>query len=531
MTNDADSLPESAKALREMLLAERARHAAEFAAVSQARDHAQGEMRRLMDIIKELQRHRFGRRSEQLDANQLMLAFEDVEQAIAAMEAAAEKNAKPRTKRAEQRKRNINRGALPLHLPREEIVIDIPNKTTPCGRAMRRIGEDVSERLEIIPAQLKVIVTRRPKYAADPCQACACGISQAPAPEHLIESGIPTEGLVAHVLVAKYADHLPLYRQAQIFDRQGVTLDRSTLADWVGRAAFELRPVHARLLELLKQSAKLFADETTAPVLDPGRGQVKKGQLWAYARDERPWNGTAPAGVAYVYAPDRKHVRPAEHLAGFKGILQVDGYGAYADLAEAGDVDLAFCWAHVRRNFYEIQVATPAPIAAEAIMRIATLYGIEEDIRGRPADVRKQVRQQRSKPLLDSLKEWLHEKLAAVSQASKIAQAIRYALSRWEGLTRYIDDGRIEIDSNVVERAMRPIALGRKNHLFAGSDRGGEHWAVIASLIETCKMNDINPQTYLTDVLTKIVTRHPMSRINELLPFAYRPAESSTVAA
>jgi transposase len=534
--NTPDSLSSNAKALRALLLAERARHAeecarhaAELATVREARDHAQGEMRRLMDIIKELQRHSFGRRSEQLDPGQLLLAFEDVEQAIAAAQAAAEKDAKPRTKPAA--KRNINRGALPLHLLREEIVIDIANKTTPCGRPMHRIGEDVSERLEIIPAQLKVIVTRRPKYAADPCAACACGVSQAPAPERLIENGIPTEGLVAHVLVAKYADHLPLYRQAQIFDRQGITLDRSTLADWVGRAAFELRPVHARLLDHLKQSTKLFADETTAPVLDPGRGQVKKGQLWAYARDERPWQGTAPPGVAYVYAPDRKHVRPAEHLAGFSGTLQVDGYGAYADLAEAGNVKLAYCWAHVRRNFYEIQVATPAPIAAEALMRIATLYGIEDEIRGCSAETRQQVRQQRSKPLVDSLHEWLQATLATVSKKSTMADAIRYALSRWEGLTRFLDDGRIEIDSNVVERSIRPIALGRKNHLFAGSDWGGEHWAVIASLIETCKMHNINPQVYLTDVLTKIVARHPMSRIDELLPFAYRPVESKAAAA
>jgi transposase len=527
--NAADSLPTHAKALRALLLAERARHAEELAAERDAKDHAQGEIARLMAIIKELQRHRFGRRSERLDADQLMLAFEDVEQAIAAAQAAAEKDAPARTKPAGTRKRNINRGALPLHLPREEIVIDVADKTCACcGRLKHRIGEDVSERLDVIPAQFKVVVTIRPKYA---CDGCIGEVSQAPAPERLIEKGIPTEATVAHVLVAKYADHLPLYRQAQIYARQGITLDRSTLADWVGRAAFVLRPVHARLLEHLKQSTKLFADETSAPVLDPGRGQTKKGQLWAYARDERPWQGTAPAGVAYIYAPDRKHVRPAEHLAGFRGILQVDGYGAYVDLAEAGNVLLAFCWSHVRRNFYDIQVATPAPIAAEALMRIATLYAIEDDIRGHSADMRKQVRQQRSKPLVGSLHVWLQAKLATVSGKSTIAEAIRYALSRWEGLTRFLDDGRIEIDSNVVERTMRPIALGRKNHLFAGSDWGGEHWAVVASLIETCKMNRIDPQAYLRDVLARIVARHPMSRIDELLPFAYRPAQAENAVA
>jgi transposase len=514
-----DSLPTNAAALRVLLLAERTRHGEELAAARGEADHAQSEIARLMAIINELQRHRFGRRSERLDPDQLALALEDLEQMLAAAQAAAEKDDKTPVKPAAARKRQINRGALPAHLPREEIVIDVADKTCACcGGLKHRIGEDVSERLDVIPAQFKVIVTRRPKYA---CAACAGEVVQAKAPERLIENGIPTEALVAHVLVAKYADHAPLYRQAQIYARQGIALDRSTLADWVGRAAFALRPAHARLLEQLKQSAKLFADETTAPVLDPGRGRVKKGQLWAYARDERPWAGHAPPGVAYVYAPDRKHARPAEHLAGFNGILQVDGYGAYAELAQRGDVVLAFCWSHVRRNFYEIQAKTPAPIATEALVRIAALYAIEANVRGLSADERRQVRQRRTKPLVDALRLWLEAQLAAVSGKSTIAGAIRYALSRWEGLARFLDDGRVEIDSNVVERSIRPIALGRKNHLFAGSDGGGEHWAVIASLIETCKMNGVDPHAYLRDVLAKIVARYPMNRIDELLPFAY----------
>jgi transposase len=526
MTAPDSPLPTTAKALRALLLAERTRHAEALAAARGEADRAQGEIARLIAIIGELQRHRFGRRSERLDPDQLALALEDLEQTLAAVEAAAEKDDKATKPVA--RKRQINRGALPSHLPREEIVIDVENKTCACcGGLKHRIGEDVSERLDVIPVQLKVIVTRRPKYA---CQACAGEVVQAPAPERLIENGIPTEALVAHVLVAKYADHTPLYRQAQIYARQGITLDRSTLADWVGRAAFALRPVHARLLEQLKQSTKLFADETTAPVLDPGRGRVKKGQFWAYARDERPWAGRAPPGVAYVYAPDRKHARPAEHLTGFAGILQVDGYGAYEDLAERGDVTLAFCWSHVRRQFYDLQAKTPAPIATEALIRIAPLYAVEADIRGRSADERREARQRRTKPLVDALQVWLHAKLAAVSGKSTLAEAIRYALSRWEGLCRFLDDGRIEIDSNVVERAIRPIALGRKNHLFAGSDGGGEHWAVIASLIETCKMNGVDPQAYLRDVLAKIVARHPMDRIDELLPFAYAPAAERAAA-
>ena len=259
-------------------------------------------------------------------------------------------------------------------------------------------------------------------------------------------------------------------------------------------------------------------------MLDPGRGRTKTGQLWAYARDDRPWGGTDPPGVAYVYAPDRKAERPIAHLAGFKGVLQVDGYGGYRVLAERGDVELAFCWSHVRRRFYELAAAGSAPIASEALERIAGLYRIEAEIRGRSADERRAVRGDKSRPIIEMLEPWLREKLGLISQKTKLAEAIRYALSRWKGLTRFLDDGRIEIDSNVVERAIRPIALNRKNALFAGSDGGGEHWAIIASLIETCKLGGIDPQIYLADVITRIVNGHPNSRIDELLPWAYAPA-------
>jgi transposase len=399
------------------------------------------------------------------------------------------------------------------------MVVDIDDHACPCcSHSLHRIGEDVSERLDIVPAQLRVMVVRRPKYA---CRACEDVIVQAPAPARLIEGGLPTEATVAQVLVSKYADHLPLYRQAQIYARQGVNLDRSTLADWIGRAAWHLRPVHGRLLARLKTSPKLFADETTAPVLDPGRGRTKTGQLWAYARDDRPWDGSDPPGVAYVYAPDRKAERPIAHLVGFDGILQVDGYGGYRVLADKSGVVLAFCWAHVRRRFFELAAAGPAPIASEALRRIAALYKIEDDIRGRPADERSAARRDKSRPIVANLEPWLREKLSLISQKTKLAEAIRYTLSRWEGLTRFLDDGRIEIDSNIVERSIRPIALNRKNALFAGSDGGAERWAVIASLIETCKLNDVEPLAYLADVLTKIVNGHPNSQIDDLLPWAY----------
>jgi len=498
-----DALPDDPGTLKAMLLAERAR------------------AERLEQIIKELQRHRFGRRAETLPEDQLLLGLEDAEQIESAGEAEKERAA-PEIRVRNTTKRRMNRGALPAHLPRIETLVDIEDHTCPCCKgALHRIGEDRSERLDVIPARLRVIVVRRPKYA---CRTCEDVVIQAPAPARLIEGGLPTEATVAHVLVSKYADHLPLYRQAQIYARQGITLDRATLADWVGRAAFTLRPVHERLLRKLKDSTKLFADETTAPVLDPGRGRTKIGQLWAYARDDRPWNGTDPPGVAYVYAPDRKSERPIAHLAGFKGVLQVDGYGGYRVLAERKEVTLAFCWAHVRRRFYELAAAGPAPIASEALTRIGKLYEVESDIRRRSAEERRAVRKEKSKPILDELEPWLRAKLDLISQKTKLAEAIRYALSRWQGLARFIDDGRIEIDSNVVERAIRPIALNRKNALFAGSDGGGEHWAVVASLIETCKLNGIDPQVYLADVIAKIVNGHPNSKIDDLLPWAYPDA-------
>ena len=503
MTALADALPDDPSTLKAMLLAERAR------------------AERLEQIIKELRRHRFGRRAETLPEDQMLLGLEDIEQIAASNEAESEA-AVPAERARRTARRRMNRGSLPAHLPRIEMVVDIEDHTCPCcHNALHRIGEDRSEKLDIIPAQLRVLVVRRPKYA---CRTCEEVVVQSPAPARLIEGGLPTEATVSQVLVSKYADHLPLYRQAQIYARQGITLDRSTLADWVGRAAWLLRPVHERLLARLKTSTKLFADETTAPVLDPGRGRTKVGQLWAYARDDRPWGGTDPPGVAYVYAPDRKAERPIIHLAGFTGILQVDGYAGYRALAKVGAVQLAFCWAHVRRHFYELAVPGPGPIASEALRRIAELYAVETECRGRSADERRALRQEKSRPILEALEPWLKAKLGLISQKTKLADAIRYALSRWEGLTRFVDDGRIEIDSNTVERSIRPIALNRKNALFAGSDGGGEHWAVIASLIETCKLCGIEPQTYLADVITKIVNSHPNSKLDDLLPWAYPAA-------
>lgn len=455
----------------------------------------------------------------------MLLALEEVEQALSEAEAITDVEVGSNGTMKKNTKRRANRGALPEHLPRVEMIVDVEDKTCRCcGGALHPIGEDKAERLDVIPAQFRVLVVRRPKYA---CRACEEEVVQAPA--RVIEGGLPTEATVAHVLVAKYADHLPLYRQAQIYARQGIQLDRSTLADWVGRAAWLLRPIRDRLFEVLKTSEKLFADETTAPVLDPGRGTTKTGQLWAYARDDRPWGGEVPPGVVYVYAPDRKAERPMAHLDRFRGILQVDGYAGYRPLAEKGTVRLALCWAHVRRKFYELAAAGNALIADEALKRIAEIYHVETSIRGKPAEERRAARDLVSRPLVANLLLWLDEQIGRISGKSRLAEAIRYALTRWEGLTLFLDDGRVEIDNNTVERAIRPLALTRKNALFAGSDGGADHWAVIASLIETCKLTAVEPQAYLADVLTRIVNDHPNSRIDELLPWAY--TTSTTVAA
>jgi transposase len=393
---------------------------------------------------------------------------------------------------------------------------------------MHVIGEETSQRLDVIPAQFRVIVTHRPKYA---CRACEQAVVQAPAPERLIKGGLPTEAMVAFVLVAKYAWHLPLYRQTQMLLAQGLDIKRAILAFWVGYAAAELKPLCLCLREHILRSGKIAIDETVAPVLDPGRGCTKKGYFWAIARDDRPWGGTAPPAVAFSYAPGRGAVHALKLLEHYRGVVQCDGYAAYksvADDARVSDrITLAFCWAHLRRRFFDIAKGGPAPIASEALERIAALYLIEKTIRGGHAEHRRAVRAERSKPLVLALKAWFEQQLACVSTKSVIAEAIRYALHHWDGLSRFLDDGRIELDTNIVERSIRPIVLNRKNALFAGHDDGAENWACIASLIETCKLNGVDPQTYFTDVLTKLVNLWPQSRLDELMPWAWAANRAS----
>lgn len=510
MDVDLAALPDDVETLQRIVRA--------LAAERTRLSEAQAEIERLRLIVQKLQRSQFGRRAERLDDDQLQLGFEDLNADIARVEATLPATAKTSRSKTE-------RLSLPAHLPREDTRLDLEHQACPCcGGELHAIGETVSEMLDHVPARLRVIRICRPRYG---CRACGT-IHQAPAPERPIAKGLASPALLAHVLVAKYCDHLPLYRQSQIFARHGVELDRSTLANWVGGACWWLEPLQARLAEHVFASQKLFADDTPLPVLDPGRGRTKTGRLWVYARDDRPWSGADPPAAVYFYSPDRRAERPASHLAKFKGIVQVDGYPGFDRLREGGDIQLAACWAHARRKFYEVQQATDSPIAAEALRRIAELYAIEATIRGETADARRDVRQVRSLPLVAAMKAWLETQLTHIPPRGGLADAIRYALTRWSDLSRFLDDGRIELDTNTVERAIRPITLGRKNHLFAGSDRGAARWATVCSLITTAKLNDVEPFAYLKDVLIRMSNGHPMSRLDDLLPWNWTPTNPVT---
>ncbi len=512
MQIDLDALPDDAAELQQML---------RTVLLQQSALHAENDKLRL--LIQRLTRHQFGRRSEQLSPDQLQLGLEDLEQTIAANQAAQEATtAGVRRPRAAAPARN--HGALPAHLPRYEVVIDIEDRDCPCcGRGLTPIGEIRTEQLDVVPAQLRVRVTRRRRYA---CRGCDGVLVVAPAPERPVEGGMPTEALIVHVAVSKFADAQPLYRQVQILARQGITLDRSTLANWVGRACWWLQPLYDLMVATVLASPKVFADDTTLPVLEPGRGRTKTGRLWCYAVDDRPWGGPGHPVAVYAYSEDRKGERPAAHLAGFRGVLQVDGYAGFKRLAGDrvdGSVTLAFCWAHMRRKFYDFFVSTQSPLAADVLARIRELYAIEAEIRGQPAEHRRRVRDERSRPIVDALHTWLHDHVGRVSAASDLAQAIRYAIRHWPGLLVFLDDGRVEMDTNVVERAIRPSVLTRKNALFAGSDGGARHWALAMTLIQTAKLNGVDPMAWLTDVLERIVTgRTKAHELHTLLPWNWR---------
>lgn len=519
-----------AAALRDLVLAQRTELLGKEAEIAK-RDI---EIESLKLLLLKLKRMQFGRRSEKLstEIEQLTLKLEELEadaakpaDAVAEESAEAASNeptesaeAAPDKTASEQASQARQRRQLPPHLPRKTKTVAPKDSACPdCGKAMRKLGEDVSEWLEYIPARFEVVRVVRPKLS---CPCCA-RIVQEPTPSRPIERGLAGPGLLAHVLVSKFADHLPLYRQSEIYAREGVELDRSTLADWVGASSRLLAPLVVALGRYVTTAEKLHADDTPVPVLAPGHGRTRQGRLWSYVRDDRPSGSESPPAVWFAYSPNRNGEHPEAHLAGFRGILQADGYAGFNRLYEDGRITEAACWAHARRKFYDIHQAHRSVIAKEALERIGALYTIEEEIRGRSPDERLAVRQARAKPLLDALRRWLEQERDKLPRKSETVKAIQYTLGRWPSLARYAEDGRIEIDNNAAERALRAVAIGRKNYLFAGSDSGGERAAAIYSLIGTAKLNGIDPQAYLREVLAKIAD-HPINRIDELLPWNVR---------
>ena len=493
----------------------------------------------LKELIEKLQgqvgqyrQAKFGPKSEKLDPAQLELALEDLETAIAetqaqiaAVEAKIDAGATDPDKTAPRTPRKAR--ALPEHLQRVERVIEPESIACPCGCGdMVRIGEDRTERLDFIPARYQVIVTVRPKYA---CPKGRTGVVQAKAPAHLLEGSWPTEALLAQIAMAKHSEHMPLNRQAVAMARLGVPIERSVLADWMGRTGALIAPVVDRMAVLLKSgSSRLYVDETTAPVLDPGRGRTKTGYLWAVLRDDRGWNGPASPGVVFHYHPGRKGEYADEILMGFDGTIQVDAYGGYSHLAKPDrkggkPLKLAFCWAHGRRKLIAAKPQKGSPIVDEALLRIAALYKVEDTIRGSDPDQRRAIRQNLSRPLADAFFVWLSAQSKRVSRKSDLGDAMAYMLRRQDGFRLFLDDGRVDMDSNLVENAIRGPAMNRRNALFAGHDEGGRNWARFASLIGTCKMNGVEPYAYLRDLFTRLANGHLEKDIDALMPWAHTP--------
>jgi transposase len=453
-------------------------------------------------------RHRFGSKSETMD--QLQLRLEEEEIAVAQPEP-------PAQRQGVEAKAKPKRKPLPAKLPRNEEVLS-PGDACACGGKLRVLGEDVTEELDYIPGRFVVNRVVRPRMACGSCEK----IVQAPLPSRPIERGRPGPGLLAHVLVSKYADHLPLYRQSGIYAREGIELDRSTLADWVGKSTALLEPLADVIGRHVLAGQAIFADDT--PLNMQAKVKCKTARIWTYVRDERPWNrqgdSQAPPAAWYRFSADRKGAHPTEHLSHFKGWMHADGYAGFNELYRGGEIREVACMAHIRRKFVDVYQSEASVIAEEAIRRIAALYAVEKDARGLMPEERVRLRQDRAKPVLDDLEIWLGAQLRRISGKSELAKAIRYALARMKKLRPYLDHGFLEIDNNPAERAMKPVAIGRKNYLFVGSEGGGKAAAVAYTLIETAKLNSVDPQAWLTNVLARIAD-HKITRLDELLPWRY----------
>lgn len=512
---DLDGLdPETLKALLV------AKHNESVEQHKQLRSNSQ-EIEHLKLLIEKYRRMIFGRKSEKLtrELEQLELRLEELETTQAADQAAedaaeAQQSSSPQSE-SRPRASRPRRKPLPEDLPREVITHMPEHDSCPCcGGDLRQFGEDVSELLERIPATYKVIRHVRPKFA---CSACD-RVVEAPAPSRPIAYGLAGPNLLAHVLVSKFGDHQPLYRQSEIFAREGIDLDRSTLAGWVGAASELVAPLVDEIRKHVLAGSKVHGDDTPVPVLAPGNGRTKTGRLWTYVRDDRPAAQTTAPAVWFAYSEDRKGEHPRLHLKDFSGALQADAYSGLHHLYGDGRIYEVACWAHARRKFHDIHVTHRSPTTTEALNRIGALYGIEEQVRGKPPDLRCSVRKAQSKPILDDLRQWMEKILRSLSAKSDTAGAIRYALSHWRALTRYVDDGLLEIDNSAAERALRAVSIGRKNYLFFGADSGGDRAASFYTLIGTAKLCGLDPSFYLRTVLAQIAD-HPINRIGELLPW------------
>jgi transposase len=518
----AEPLPDDVATLKAMLLAERQAHRAEV--------HNQALLiEKLEQQIARLRHERLGQSSERralLDQLELQLfeLKEDQAQAEAAMP-----GEEPPTQTVQAfTRRKPARRPLPEHLPRERVVHPAPSACPCCGGTLHKLGEDVTEMLELVPRQWKVIQHVREKFSCRNCEK----ITQPPAPSHPIARGRAGPGLLAHVLFGKYGLHLPLTRQSATYAREGVPLDVSTLADWVGASAATLMPLVEAIRTHVFAAERIHADDTTVPVLDIGK--TRTGRLWTYVRDDRPFGGTDPPAAAYFYSPDRSGVHPEVHLASYAGLMQADAYAGFNQLYQAtrkpGPIIEAVCWAHARRKFFELARVNKAPIALEAVRRADALFAIEREINGKSPSERRRVRQERSKAPVEELENWLREQYDRLSPNNQVAKAIAYSLNRWDGLARFLDDGRLCMTNNAAERALRGIAVGRHNWTFAGSDNGGRRAAAIYTLIETAKLNDIDPQAWLTDMLARLQD-HPAKRIAELLPWNWKRMMTQRAAA